>query len=156
MSELLPLRITSVEQLAAECARFHDFPFDLEAQSVDAVGRTWTGTFMHGTADPARITRRGPWLFRVTEFPVFACEITIHNVAEAEVQDRSQIGIFSFREVHRTASGCRFEFHQDCDIYIHTDGPFLAELRDVEELRGVRGRIISVGFVDFGVSIGAA
>lgn len=156
MSELLPLRITSVEQLAAECARFHDFPFDLEAQSVDAAGRTWTGTFMHGTADPARIIRRGPWLFRVTEFPVFACEITIHNVAEAEVQDRSQIGIFSFRQVHRTASGCRFEFHQDCDIYIHTDGPFLAELRDVEELTGVRGRIISVGFVDFGVSIGAA
>lgn len=156
MSELLPLRITSVEQLAAECARVHDFPFDLEAQSVDAVRRTWTGTFMHGTGDPARITRRGPWWFRVTEFPVFACEITIHNVAEAEVQDRSQIGIFSFRQVHRTASGCRFEFHQDCDIYIHVDGPFEAEARDVEELTGVRGRIISVGFVDFGVSIGAA
>ena len=151
--ELLNLRVSSVEQLAAECARFHDFPFDIEAQSFDSARRVWTGTFVHGTGDPARVTRRGPWLFRVTEFPVFACAITIHNVLEAEVQDRSQIGVFSFRQVHQTASGCRFEFHQDCDIYIHVDGPFVAELRDVEELTGVRGRIISVGFVDFGVGL---
>jgi hypothetical protein len=55
--------------------------------------------------------------------------------------------------VHPTASGCRFEFHQDCDIYIEVDDPFRAELRDVGELMDVRGRIISVGFVDFGVGL---
>lgn len=156
MSEPLNLQFSSVEQLAAACRRFHDFPFDLEEQSFDSARRTWTGNFIRGADDPDRVRSRGSWFFRVTDFPVLACAITIHNVAEAEIQDRAQIGVYSFRQVHRTESGCRFEFHQDCDIYIDVDGPFVAELRDVGELTDLRGRIISVGFVDFGVAIGLA
>jgi len=156
MSELLNLRISSVEQLADACGRFHGFPFDLEAQSFDSARRTWTGNFVRGNDDPARVTTRGSWFFNITDFPLFASTITIHNVAEAEIQDRAQIGVYTFRHVHRTASGCRFEFQQDCDLYVTVDGPFLAELCDVRELPGLRGRITSVGFVDFGVAIGDA
>jgi hypothetical protein len=156
VSELLNLRITSVNQLAGECGRFHGFPFDLEGQSFDSARRTWTGHFVRGNDDPARVTIRGSWFFNVTDFPLFASTITIHNVAEAEIQDRAQIGVYTFRQVHPTAAGCRFEFHQDCDIYIAVDGPFLAEICDVGELPGLRGRITSVGFVDFGVAIGDA
>jgi len=149
----LNLQIGSVEELAHECDRFHDYPFHLEGQSFDAVQHLWTGSFIHGNSDPARVTSRGSWLFKVVEFPLIASQIAIHNVSEAEIQDRSQLGIYTLRRVHRTASGCRFEFHQDCDIYIELDGPFRAELRDVGELMDVRGRIISVGFVDFGVGL---
>lgn len=149
----LNLQIRSVEQLAHECGRFHDYPLHLEGLSVDAGQRIWTGSFIRGNADPARVTSRGSWVFRVVEFPLIASQITIHNVSEAEIQDRSLVGIYTLRRVHPTAWGCRFEFHQDCDIDIHIDGPFRAELRDLGELTDVRGRITSVGFVDFGVGI---
>jgi hypothetical protein len=149
----LNLHIWSVEQLAHECGRFHDYPFHLEGQSVDGAQRIWTGSFIRGTSDPARVTSRGSWVVRVAEFPLIASQITIHDVSEAEIQDRSLVGSYTLRRVHPTASGCRFEFHQDCDIYIEVDGAFRAELQDVGELRDVRGRIISVGFVDFGVRI---
>ena len=122
MTGLLDLKLSSVEELAEECTRFHDLPFDLKAQSFDGAEH--------------------------------ASRITIRNVASAEIQDRAQIGVYTFRQVHRTASGCRCEFHQDCDIDIEVNGPFLAELRDVRELTGMRGRITSVGFVDFGIAIG--
>jgi hypothetical protein len=54
-----------------------------------------------------------------------------------------EIGRYTLRRVHPTTLGCRFEFHQDCDIYIELDGPFRAELRDVGELMAVRGRMAS-------------
>jgi hypothetical protein len=149
----LNLEIWSVDQLAHECDRFHDYPFHLEGQSFDGGQRIWTGSFLRGISAPARVTSRGSWMVRVVEFPLAASQITIHNVSEAEIQDRSQVGIYTLRRVHPTASGCRFEFHQDCDIYIEVDGAFRAELRDVGELTDVRGRIISVGFVDFGVGL---
>jgi hypothetical protein len=156
VSELLNLKMSSVEELADECARFHDFPFDLEAQSFDSIQHTWTGTFVRRTSDPTRIvTSRRSLFVKVTEFPLFASRITIRNVSDAEIQDRAQIGIYTFRQVNRTASGCRFEFDQDCDISIDVNGPFLAELCDVRELAELRGRITSVGFVDFGIDIGA-
>jgi hypothetical protein len=157
MSELLSLTASTVEELADQCVRFHDFPFDLEAQSFDPVERTWTGNFIRGTRDPARVvtTRRSVFV-KVTEFPIFATRITIHNVSEAEIQDRAQIGYYSFHQLHRTDYGCRFEFHQDCDIYITVDGAFVATLHDVAELTDMRGRITSVGFLDFGIEIGAA
>ena len=157
MSELLNLTISSVEELADACARFHDFPVDLEAQSFDSAQHTWTGTFLRRTSDPTRIvTSRRSLFVKITEFPLFASRITIRNVSEAEIQDRAQIGLYTFRQVNRTASGCRFEFHQDCDISIDLDGPFLAEVCDVRELAELRGRVISVGFVDFGIDVGAA
>ena len=156
MSELLHLRVSSVEQLADACQRFRGFPFYLDGQSFDSAERTWTGQFVRGNDDPARVTTRGSWFFNVTDFPLFATTITIHNVAEAEIQDRAQLGVYTFHEVHRTGSGCRFEFRQDCDLYIAVDGPFVAEVSDVRELTGLRGRITSVGFVDFGVAIGDA
>jgi hypothetical protein len=152
-SERLDLQIRSVEELAHECARFHDYPFHLERQSFDDVQRVWTASFVRRNSDPARVTSRGSWLLNVVEFPLIDSEIAIHNVLEAEIQDRSQIGIYTLRRVHAIASGCRFEFHQDCDIYINVAGPFTAELRDVGEVRGARGRIISVGFMAFGVGI---
>ena len=157
MSELLNLKIFSVDELAHECVRFHDFPVDLEAQTFDSAQHTWTGTFVRGTSDPTRIvTSRRSVFVKVTQFPLFASRITIYNVSDAEIQDRAQIGFYTFRQVCQTASGCRFEFHQDCDISIDVDGPFLAELCDVRELAELRGRITSVGFVDFGIDIGAA
>jgi hypothetical protein len=156
VSELLNLKISTVEELAHECVRFHDFPFDLEAQSFDSLQHTWTGTFVRRTSDPTRIVTSRPSLFvKVTEFPLVASRVTIRNVAEAEIQDRAQIGTYTFRQVHPTAFGCRFEFHQDCDISIDVDGPFLAEVCDVRELAELRGRVVSVGFVDFGIDVGA-
>jgi hypothetical protein len=152
----LNVRVSSVEQLAAECRRFHDFPFELDAQAFDPVRRTWTGYFLRGTSDPARVvTTRRPWLVKVTEFPVFEVRVTIRNVVEAEIQDRAQIAWHTFREVHRTADGCRFEFHQDCDIYLDLDGPFDAEISDMRELTDTCGRITSIGFIDFGIEVGA-
>lgn len=156
MSELLNLEISSVEQLAAEARRFHGFPFDLEGQSFDSAQRTWTGNFVRATSDRSRMTIRGSWFIRVTEFPLVASQIVIRNVSEAEIQDRAQIRTHTFRQVHRTDSGCRLELHQDCDIYIDVDGPFVAEVRDVRELTGLRGRMTSVGFMDFGIGISAA
>lgn len=154
VSELLNLRISSVDQLAIACARFHDCPFDLAAQSFDSEQHTWTGDFVRASSDPTRIVRtRRALLLKVTEFPLIASRIVIHNVVEAEIQDRAQIGTYTFRQVHRTDSGCCFEFHQDCDIYIDVSGPFVAELRDVGELADVRGRITSVGFMDFGIQL---
>jgi hypothetical protein len=153
-----PLRLTvsTVNDLADQCSRFHDFPFDLDAQFYDSAERSWTGCFMRATSDPTRVvTTRRPWLVTVTEFPVIETTVTIRHVVEAEIQDRAQIGHYSFRKVHRTATGCRFEFHQDCDIYIDIDGPFEAEIRDVGELTDTHGRITSLGFVDFGIQVGA-
>ena len=156
MNDVLNLRVWSVEELAAQCARFHGFPFELEAQAFDTARRTWTGYFLRGSSDPARVvTTRRPWLVTVTEFPVFEVRVTIHNVVDAEIQDRAQIGTYTFRHVHRTAAGCRFEFRQDCDIHIEVDGPFHAELSDVRELPETRGRITWFGFIDFGIQVGA-
>lgn len=157
MTDVLNVRVSSVEELAQQCARFHDFPFELEAQSFDAAQRTWTGYFLRGTSDPARVvTTRRPWLVKVTEFPVFEVRVTVRNVVEAEIQDRAQIAWHTFRQVHRTADGCRFEFHQDCDIYLVVAGPFDAEIRDVRELADTCGRITSIGFVDFGIQVRVA
>jgi hypothetical protein len=33
------MKMGSVEELAHECGRFHDYPFHLEGQSLDAVQR---------------------------------------------------------------------------------------------------------------------
>jgi hypothetical protein len=157
VTDELHVRVASVEELAEQCARFHDFPFELEAQSFDTARRTWTGHFLRGTTDPARVvTTRRPWLVKVTEFPVFEVRVTIRHVVDAEIQDRAQIGWYTFRQLHRTADGCRFEFHQDCDIYVAVDGPFDAEISDVRELTDTRGRITSIGFIDFGIQVGAA
>ena len=151
-SELLHLGISSVDELAYQCGRFHDFPFDLEAQRFDSARQTWTGSFLRG--DAARIvTTRWAWVIRLTEFPLIECEVAVGNVSEVEVHDRAQIGTYTLRQVHRTASGCRFEFHQDCDICVHVSGPFVAEIRDVRELTDVRGRITAVGLVDFGIQV---
>ncbi len=156
MSDVLNVRVSSVEELAAECARFHDFPFELEAQSFDAAQRTWTGYFLRGSSDPARVvTTRRPWLVKVTEFPVVEVRVTIHGVVNAEIQDRAQIGTYTFQQVQPTGAGCRFEFHQDCDIYIDVDGPFEARICDVRELTDTCGRIISLGFIDFGIQVRA-
>ena len=157
LTDILDVRVSSVEELATRCGRFHDFPFELDAQSFDPVQHTWTGYFLRGTNDPARIvTTRRPFLVTVTEFPVFEVRVTIRNVVDAEIQDRAQIAWHTFRQVHRTADGCRFELHQDCDIYLAVDGPFDAEIADVRELTDTRGRITSLGFIDFGVQVVAA
>lgn len=157
MSELLHFTISSVGQLADECGRFHDFPFDLEAQRFDSARQTWTGSFIRATSDPARIaTTRWAWFIKVIDFPLLASEVVIRNVSEVEIQDRAQIGTYTLRHVHPTASGCRFEFHQDCDICVHVNGPFAAELHDIRELTDVRGRITSFGCVDFGIQVRAA
>jgi hypothetical protein len=154
VSGLLHLDVSSVDQLAYQCGRFHDFPFDLEGQRFDGARQTWTGSFVRASGDAARmVTTRWAWIVRVTDFPLLECEVTIGNVAEVEIQDRAQIGRYTFRQVHRTASGCRFEFHQDCDICVHLDGPFVAQLRDMRELADIRGRITSVGLVDFGIQV---
>ena len=156
LNDILNVRVSSVEELAQHCARFHDFPFELEDQSFDAAQRTWTGYFVRGTSDPARVvTTRRPWLVKVTEFPIFEVRVTVRNVVEAEIQDRAQIAWHTFRQVHRTADGCRFEFHQDCDIYLTVDGAFDAEICDVRELTDTCGRITSIGFIDFGIQVGA-
>jgi len=153
-SDRLHLSLSTVEDLANECGRFHDFPFHLGAQSYDTAQRTWTGYFIRGSADPSRVvTTRRPWLVKVTEFPIIETAVAIRHVTEAEIQDRAQVGVYTFRQVHRTATGCRFEFHQDCDIYIDIDGPFEAEIRDVRELTRARGRITSLGFLDFGIEV---
>lgn len=153
-SDAVHVRATSVEELAAQCARFHDFPFELDAQSFDAAQRTWTGLFLRGSTDPARVvTTRRPWLVKVTEFPVFEVRVTIRHVVEAEIQDRAQIAWHTFRKVHRTPDGCRFEFHQDCDIYLTLDGAVDAEIADVGEVSGACGRITSIGFIDFGIQV---
>ena len=153
VSELLALDISSVDELAYQCGRFHHFPFDLEAQRFDSARQTWTGSFLRA-GDAARIvTTRWAWVIRMTEFPLIDCEVTIGNVAEVEVQDRAQIGTYTLRQVIQTASGCRFEFHQDCDICVHLNGPFVAEVRDIRELAEVRGRITAVGLVDFGIQV---
>ena len=68
------LRIWSVEQLAHECGRFHGYPFHLEGQSFDGVQHLWTGSFIRGGSDPARVTSRGPWVFKVVEFPLIASQ----------------------------------------------------------------------------------
>lgn len=154
VSGLRHLDVSSVDELAYQCGRFHDFPFDLGAQRFDTARQTWTGRFLRASEDGARseITRWA-WFVRVLEFPLIESEITIRNVVEVEIQDRAQIGTYTFRQVYRTASGCRFEFHQDCDICVHVNGPFAAELHDVGELADVRGRITSVGLVDFGIQV---
>ena len=152
----LRLIVSSVEELARECGRFHDFPFELETQVYDAVRRTWTGHFLRGTDDRSRIiTTRRALIVTVTEFPVIETRVTIRNVLDTEIQDRAQIGSYTFRQVHRTSAGCRFEFHQDCDIYIDVDGPFEAEVCDLRELPDTSGRITSLGFMDFGIQVGA-
>jgi hypothetical protein len=156
LADRLNLRVTNVEDLARACARFHDFPFELEAQQFDAVSRTWTGYFLRGSDDPGRVvTRRWLRLLKVVEFPVIQVRVTIRNVVEAEIQDRAQIGRYTFRQLHRTGAGCRFEFHQDCDIFIEVEGPLDADVRDVAELSGTHGSITSVGIVDFGIRVGA-
>jgi hypothetical protein len=156
LTDALNVRVASVEDLAAQCTRFHDFPFELDAQSFDATQRIWTGSFLRGSNDPARVvTTRRPWLVKVTEFPVFEVRVTIRHVVDAEIQDRAQIGWHTLRQVHRTADGCRFELHQDCDIYLAVDGPFDAEIADVRELTDTYGRIVSLGFIDFGIQVGA-
>jgi hypothetical protein len=152
--DVLNVRISSVEELAEQCTRFHDFPFELEGQVFDAAQRTWTGYFLRGTSDPARVvTTRRALIVKITEFPVFEVRVTVRNVVEAEIQDRAQIAWHTFRQVHRTEHGCRFEFHQDCDIYLAVDGPFDAEISDVGEAAGTCGRITSVGFIDCGIQV---
>jgi hypothetical protein len=154
VSELLHFTISSVGQLADECGRFHDFPFDLEAQRFDSAQQTWTGSFIRAASDPRRIvTTRWAWFVKVMDFPLIASEILIRNVTEVEIQDRAQIGTYTLRQVHPTASGCRFEFHQDCDICVHVNGPLVAEFRDIRELADARGRIIAVGPADFGIHV---
>ena len=149
------LRVSSVEGLADAAANFHDFPFDLQAQHFDAESRTWTGVFLRGSSDPGRmITRQWFRVFKVLEFPIIQVRVTIRNVVDAEIQDRAQIGYYTFRQLRRTPSGCRFEFHQDCDIKIYVDGDFEADVRDVGEVTDLRGRITSLGLVDFGVQVG--
>lgn len=155
MNDVLNLRVSSVEGLADVCAHFHDYPFDVRAQHFDAESRTWIADFLRGSSDPDRVvTRRWLGVFRVIEFPIVQVRVTIRNVIEAEIQDRAQIGYYTFRQVHRTPSGCRFEFHQDCDILVQVDGPFEADVRDVEEVAALQGRITSVGLVDFGIRVG--
>jgi hypothetical protein len=154
VSDILQVRVSSVEGLADACAHFHDFPFELQAQHFDAGSRTWTAFFMRGSSDPARVTsRRWLGLVKVLEFPIVEVRVTIRNVIEAEIQDRAQIGAYTFHDVYRTSSGCRFEFHQDCDITIHVDGPFDADIRDVRELTDRHGRITSLGLLDFGIQV---
>ena len=151
------LRVASAEGLADACANFHDFPFDLQDQAFDAESGTWTALFLRGSSDPARVaTRRWFWFFKMIEFPVIQVRVTIRNVTEAEIQDRAQIGWYTFRQVHRTPYGLRFEFHQDCDINLHVDGGITADVCDVRELTDMRGRITSLGLVDFGVQVGPA
>ena len=97
MSELLNLKIFSVDELAHECARFHDFPVDLDAQTFDRAQHTWTGTFVRGTNDPTRIvTIRRSVFVKVTQFPLFASRITIYNVSDAEIQDRPRLASTHF------------------------------------------------------------
>lgn len=156
LADRLNLRVRNVEELAIACARFHDFPFELEAQHFDAARRTWTGHFLRGSDDPARfVTTRWLGLFKVIQFPVIQVRVTIHSVVDAEIQDRAQIGCYTFRQVHRTSTGCRFEFHQDCDILIGVDGPLDAEICDVGEMTDAHGTITSLGPVDFGIQVGA-
>ena len=156
MRDVLNVRLSSVEALAELCALFQDFPFELDAQRFEPVSRTWTGYFLRGSSDPARaVTTRWLWLFTVMTFPVVEVRVTIHNVIDAEIQDRAQIGAYTFRQLHRTSTGCCFEFHQDCDIYIDVDGPFEAEVRDEGELSDTEGRIASFGLVDAGIQVGS-
>jgi len=157
LADRLNLRVRSVEDLAIACARFHDFPFELEAQRFDAASRTWTGHFLRGSDDPSRfVTRRWLRVFKVIHFPVIEVRVTIHDVVEAEIQDRAQIGCYTFRQVHRTPAGCRFELNQDCDILIAVDGALDAEVCDVGEVTDAHGTITSFGPVDFGIQVGAA
>ena len=156
MRDVLNVRVSSVESLADLCALFHDFPFALDAQQFEPVSRTWTGYFLRGSSDPDRaVTTRWLWLFKVMKFPVVEVRVTIHNVVDAEIQDRAQIGTYTLRQVHRTTSGCCFEFHQDCDIYVDVDGPFEADVSDVGELSDTEGRVASFGFVDSAIQVGS-
>ena len=85
MSGLLHVDVSSGDELAYQCARFHDFPFDLEAQRFDSARQTWTGSFFRA-GDAARIvTTRWAWVIRLTEFPLIECEVILANVSEVEI-----------------------------------------------------------------------
>ena len=157
MDVLVHAEFGTFDKLRSECSRLHDCPFDLAAASFDPGAGIWRGVFVRPVDDPARFVKQRIFLLLTRHyFPLLETVVTLRGVEDVLVQDRAGIGTYTFNNVQRIPSGCRFVFNEDLEIDVTFQDQPRGEFRDERELSDRRGYVTSLGFVDFGIRLEAA
>ncbi|MCP4645711.1 MAG: hypothetical protein GY851_35020 [bacterium] len=129
------LLAVDAESLHALGDLIHDEYFELDdvtfCQEQGIVTIPYRRMFHGG---PSRLIRF--WLlFATFEVDVIRSVLTIHHVQDCRIDDRSQIGTFSFNTISYDEGTLRIECNEDLDLHL-TVTTVEAESRDVE----VRGK----------------
>jgi hypothetical protein len=138
-----PVVVTSADGLDSVIGLTHDEHFDLDDVSFSeeqGVVRIPYRRIFYG--HPGRLIRN--WLiFKTYELDVIRSILTIRNVEEYQIDDRSHIGTYSFNTMSYTNGSLLIKCCEDCDLRMVTR-KLEIESRDVE----VRGKSrVNYGFL---------
>lgn len=126
-----PIKVTSAKAFDSIIGLLHDEHFELDDVSFSEEQAVVTIPYRRMFhKKPGRLIRN--WIiFRTYEFDVIRSILTIRNVQEYEVDDRSHIGTYSFNTILYDKGSLLIKCCEDCDLRLVTS-KIEIESHDVE------------------------
>lgn len=142
---LVTIDIADENSLLRACDILHDARFDLSTARFDELAGRWQAMFVREFFEDLSLLRRRRFLFLSWyTFPMAETTLQLSEITSYHINDRSQIGTYSFNECRPQRGSYRLAFCEDMEISMTFRDKPEGKLQDIK-LLDERGSYWAIG-----------